>query len=101
MERNAEGAVLSADRSLAERAHHPDEIASTPGLAVDAEYYLGEQVFPVVSRMCAPIEGTNPARLAECLGLDATRYKQSMTAVSLADVSYEDPEDRDAHLAVT
>ena len=33
------------------------------------------QVHPVVSRLCAPLEGTDGGRLAECLGLDPTRFK--------------------------
>lgn len=33
------------------------------------------QVFPVVSRLCAPIEGTDAGRLADCLGLDGSRYR--------------------------
>ena len=28
----------------------------------------------MVSRLCAPIEGTDAARLADCLGLDAAKY---------------------------
>jgi hypothetical protein len=35
------------------------------------------QVHPVVSRLCAPIEGTDAARLADCLGLDAAKYHAS------------------------
>lgn len=32
------------------------------------------QVHPVVSRLCAPIEGTDNARLADCLGLDPSKF---------------------------
>jgi len=31
------------------------------------------QIHPVVSRLCASIQGTSPARLAECLGLDSSK----------------------------
>lgn len=34
----------------------------------DTKYYLASQVHPVVSRLCDPIEGTDAAHLAECLG---------------------------------
>lgn len=34
----------------------------------DTKYYLSQQVHPVVSRLCDPIEGTDAAHLAECLG---------------------------------
>ena len=35
------------------------------------------QVHPVVSRMMEPIEGTDNGQIAECLGLDATAFKQA------------------------
>jgi hypothetical protein len=35
---------------------------------VDYEHYLAQQVLPPVERLCDPIEGTERARLAECLG---------------------------------
>lgn len=38
------------------------------------------QVFPVVSRLCAPIDGTDAGRLADCLGLDGSRYRQAAAA---------------------
>lgn len=34
----------------------------------DFEHYLGHQVLPPIERLCEPIEGTDRARLAECLG---------------------------------
>ncbi len=30
---------------------------------------------PVVSRLCDPLEGTDAARLAQCLGLDPNDYR--------------------------
>ncbi|KAG2147493.1 hypothetical protein DEU56DRAFT_899384 [Suillus clintonianus] len=52
----------------ADRAKHPDEIKKAAGeLVVDYEHYLANQ----------PIEGTDRARLAECLGLDPGRYRIS------------------------
>lgn len=35
---------------------------------VDKAYYLQHQVHAVVSRLCEPIQGLEPAQLAECLG---------------------------------
>ena len=32
----------------------------------------------MVSRLCAPIDGTDPARLAHCLGLDASRFHKQV-----------------------
>lgn len=35
---------------------------------LDHHYYLANQIHPVVSRLCDPIEGTTSAQIAECLG---------------------------------
>ncbi len=60
---------------MAERAYHPDVIAKAGGaLGIDYEWYLSNQVLPPVARLCDPIEETNPARLAECFGLDPKKY---------------------------
>jgi len=40
------------------------EVTLTP----DPNYYLAHQIHPVVSRICEPIEGLDPARIAEALG---------------------------------
>ncbi|KAG1886944.1 uncharacterized protein F5891DRAFT_1200258 [Suillus fuscotomentosus] len=62
----------------ADRAKHPDEIKRAAGeLTVDYEHYLANQVLPPIERLCEPIEGTDRARLAECLGLDPGRYRIS------------------------
>lgn len=42
---------------------------------LDYEHYLSQQILPPVERLCDPIEGTDRARLAQCLGLDPGRYK--------------------------
>ncbi|CAH8651528.1 unnamed protein product [Heterobilharzia americana] len=51
------------------------------GLSVDVNYYLAHQIHPVVSRLVAPIEGTSPARIADCLGLDPSGYRRSNLTV--------------------
>ena len=38
-----------------------------------SDFKLLLQIHPVVSRLCASIQGTSPARLAECLGLDSSK----------------------------
>lgn len=54
----------------------------------------------MVSRLCAPIEGTDPAHLADCLGLDGSRFRHAAAAgdsredVLLAAGSLLDDEDR-------
>ena len=39
----------------------------------------------MVSRLCAPIEGTDAARLADCLGLDVSKYRGSAGGEATAD----------------
>ena len=41
------------------------------------------QVHPVVLRLCAPIEGTDAARLADCLGLDPAKYHAAAAGASV------------------
>jgi DNA polymerase alpha subunit A len=71
----------------AERARHPDEVRKADNglkiganrlidrglrqltlLSSDFEHYLSHQILPPIERLCDPIEGTDRARLAECLG---------------------------------
>jgi len=49
---------------------------------IDYEHYLAHQVLPPIERLCEPIEGTDRARLAECLGLDPGRYRGSNSGES-------------------
>jgi DNA polymerase alpha subunit A len=65
-----------------QRAYHPDlEFAKRPDLKIDTRYYLEQQVHPVVARLCDPIEGTDAARIAECLGLDSSGFRQALRRV--------------------
>ena len=60
---------------LAQRAYGVDEYRQAKGdLVIDYNYYLSQQVHPVVLRLCEPIEETDAPKLANCLGLDASRY---------------------------
>jgi DNA polymerase alpha subunit A len=58
------------------RAYHPDSVIKN-NMQLDIEWYLHQQVHPPLTRLCSPIDGTDPARLAECLGLDTNRYNFS------------------------
>lgn len=58
-----------------QRAYHLDELKTEEKLKVDTVYYLAQQIHPVVSRLCEPLEGTDASRIAACLGLDASKYK--------------------------
>ena len=44
-------------------------------LFLDYDYYLSNQILPPIERLCEPIEGTDRSRLAECLGMFLTLYK--------------------------
>lgn len=37
-------------------------------LKIDVKYYLSQQVHPVVSRLCEPIDGIDAIQIAEALG---------------------------------
>lgn len=52
------------------------------GLKPDIDYYLHKQILPPVERLCAPISGTNVTMLADCLGLDTSKYRVSTTIQS-------------------
>lgn len=43
----------------------------------DLEWYLKQQVHPPVSRLCEPIEGTDISHIADCLGLDGSKFVHS------------------------
>ena len=69
----------SGGKGLAERAFHPEEVIER-GLKVDLHYYLSQQVHPVISRLCTPIEETDGAKMAECLGLDSNKFRAQLRA---------------------
>jgi DNA polymerase alpha subunit A len=54
-----------------------DVLKADSGLKPDIDYYLHKQILPPVERLCAPISGTNVTMLAECLGLDTSKYRVS------------------------
>ncbi|KAJ9098951.1 hypothetical protein QFC19_006175 [Naganishia cerealis] len=71
----------TARSAQADRAFHPDEFRKPDSeLKLDFDFYLSQQVLPPIERMCNDIEGTDRARLAECLGLDPTRFQNNSTS---------------------
>ena len=74
--------------SFALRAYHPDDLKQDPKLTIDFEYYLNVQVHPPVSRLCHPIDGTDDAQLAECLGLDPAKFKTVVGSGSSDDFQF-------------
>ncbi|XP_012231699.2 DNA polymerase alpha catalytic subunit isoform X2 [Linepithema humile] len=57
------------EASATERAYHIDEVKNNEKLKVDVNYYLLSQIFPVILRICEPIEGIDDVFLANNLGL--------------------------------
>lgn len=67
-----------SNESAMQRAYPLEELKTNKSLKVDIKYYLSQQIHPVVSRLCEPIDGTDSARIAECLGLDPTSYRRQL-----------------------
>eukprot|EP00932_Pfiesteria_piscicida_P003645 SRR837773.1355.p1 GENE.SRR837773.1355~~SRR837773.1355.p1 ORF type:complete len:761 (+),score=382.37 SRR837773.1355:765-3047(+) len=74
------GEEASSKGSLADRARDPHELTLDPSLKVDVAWYKKQQVHPLVSRLLVCVEGTDAARIAECLGLDGARFAQAAAA---------------------
>ncbi|CAF2311623.1 unnamed protein product [Rotaria sp. Silwood2] len=62
--------------SAMQRGYLREEVLSSPSsLTIDINYYLHQQILPVISRLLEPFDGTDQAYLALCLGLDSSKYK--------------------------
>lgn len=77
------------DKSATQRAYHIEELKNSESLKIDYKYYLAHQLHPVISRICEPIEGMDPARVADCLGLDPSGYKHIIKKESQNTDTYE------------
>ncbi|XP_018324520.1 DNA polymerase alpha catalytic subunit [Agrilus planipennis] len=62
--------------SHVQRAYHVDELKNSEDLKIDVKYYLAQQIHPVVTRLCEPMEGIDAYEVANCLGLDNTAFKK-------------------------
>lgn len=66
------------------RSYHVDEFKSSDGkLKIDLNYYLAQQIHPVVTRLCEPIEGIDASQIADCLGLDPKAFKAAINRLDL------------------
>ncbi|KAG8363868.1 hypothetical protein BUALT_Bualt19G0067300 [Buddleja alternifolia] len=71
-----QGNCSTTSVGISQRARHPAELEKDNGnWIIDSDYYLAQQIHPVISRLCASIQGTSPARLADCLGLDSSKFQ--------------------------
>ncbi len=77
------GDSKTTSEPAAKRAYTPQDVLKTDsGLKPDVEWYLYKQIFPPIERLCAPIDGTDAVRLAECLGLDTRKYSIASSAAA-------------------
>lgn len=49
-----------------------DEKREREDLKIDVKYYLSQQIHPVVTRLCEPIDGIDAIQIAETLGMVIT-----------------------------
>ncbi|KAG0453481.1 hypothetical protein HPP92_024785 [Vanilla planifolia] len=94
-------ASSGSSSGIAQRARHPDELKrDNSEWMVDIDYYLSQQIHPVVSRLCASIQGTSPARLADCLGIDSSKFQHKSSDESNKDAPHVLPviDDDDRYL---
>ncbi|KAM5290959.1 DNA polymerase alpha catalytic subunit isoform 3-T3 [Glossophaga mutica] len=66
-----DGSNLSANQ----RAYAPEQLQKQDNLTMDTQYYLAQQIHPVVARICEPIDGIDAVLIATWLGLDPTQFK--------------------------
>uniref|UniRef100_H0XAR0 DNA polymerase n=1 Tax=Otolemur garnettii TaxID=30611 RepID=H0XAR0_OTOGA len=68
-----DGSNLSANQ----RAYAPEQLQKQDSLTIDTQYYLAQQIHPVVARICEPIDGIDSVLIATWLviGLDPTQFK--------------------------
>lgn len=78
------GESSGSAENAAKNAFPMDDVLKTESeLRPDIDYYLHKQILPPVERLCAPIEGTNVTLLAECLGLDTSKYRVSTASTAM------------------
>ncbi|CAN0864074.1 DNA polymerase alpha catalytic subunit [Linum grandiflorum] len=71
-----QGSSSGGSAGIAQRARHPDELKNDDGKwMIDIDYYLSQQIHPVVSRLCAPIQDSDPSSSLVFAGNDEDRYQ--------------------------
>ncbi|XP_006835733.1 PREDICTED: DNA polymerase alpha catalytic subunit [Chrysochloris asiatica] len=61
--------------SASQRAYAPEQLQKQDSLTIDTQYYLAQQVHPVVARICEPVDGIDAVLIATWLGLDPTQFR--------------------------
>lgn len=74
-----------------QRAYHIEELkSSNDTLKVDVKYYLSQQIYPVISRLCEPIPGLDGYQIATWLGIDAATNIKKPKEKNEEDIQYND-----------
>lgn len=84
-----DGSTLTASQ----RAYALEQLQKQEGLGLDTQYYLAQQIHPVVSRICDPIEGIDGVLIATWLGLDPSHFRSQQ--------QYQREEEADSMLGVS
>ncbi|XP_015343581.1 DNA polymerase alpha catalytic subunit isoform X1 [Marmota marmota marmota] len=61
--------------TASQRAYAPEQLQKQDNLTIDTQYYLAQQIHPVVSRICETIDGIDAVLIATWLGLDPTQFR--------------------------
>lgn len=61
--------------TASQRAYAPEQLQKQDNLTIDTQYYLAQQIHPVVARICEPIDGIDAVLIAIWLGLDPTQFR--------------------------
>ena len=70
-----------SQNSSTQRSYSKSELfRSSEKLKLDTKYYLTQQIHPVVTRLCEPIEGIDAYHIAQSLGLDPAGFKHKNSA---------------------
>eukprot|EP00388_Colpodella_angusta_P035962 GDKK01037567.1.p1 GENE.GDKK01037567.1~~GDKK01037567.1.p1 ORF type:complete len:1425 (-),score=384.28 GDKK01037567.1:57-4331(-) len=77
-EEGAEASIVAAavpvSSSIATRAFAPDELRADEELKPDIPWYKSNQLLAPIARVLQPLQQTSQAQLAECLGLDSSKF---------------------------
>ncbi|ETE64293.1 DNA polymerase alpha catalytic subunit, partial [Ophiophagus hannah] len=60
---------------ICQRAYAPEQLKKQGNLTIDVQYYLLQQIHPVVARICEPIDGIDSVLIATWLGVDPSQFK--------------------------
>ena len=72
--------AANAKASAAESSTSNEDQPRPPTLTIDTHYYLAQQLLPVVSRLCEPLDGTDSTIIAEFLGVETAAVRRSAAA---------------------